>query len=81
MPVAQSQVTLVNQTVKLWSNESGDALQSSYDFDFVLPTYAQGSTELLPPSSYYAFLARGYMEIKYCVKVDMTRARFHRHET
>lgn len=80
MPVAQNHHTLVSETIKLWSNESGGAPQSSYDFEFTLPTYAQGSTEALPPSSYYAFFARGYMEIKYTVRVDMTRARFHRHE-
>ncbi|KAG9087524.1 hypothetical protein FRC06_002497 [Ceratobasidium sp. 370] len=81
MPVAQFNTTLVHQTHKLWSNESRDPPQSSYDFSFSLPTYSQGSTEMLPPSSYYAFLTRGYVEVKYCVRADMTRARFHRHET
>ncbi|KAG8747150.1 hypothetical protein FRC10_002199 [Ceratobasidium sp. 414] len=81
MPVAQFKATLVHQTHKLWSNESREPLQSSYDFSLSLPTYSQGGTEVLPPSSYHAFLTRGYVEVKYCVRVDMTRARFHRHET
>ncbi|KAF8608835.1 hypothetical protein BDV93DRAFT_518883 [Ceratobasidium sp. AG-I] len=80
MPVAQKHHILMSETVKLWSKESGDAPQPSYDFEFTLPTYAQGSTQALPPSSYYAFLARGYLEVKYTLRVDMTRARFHRHE-
>ncbi|KAG8696085.1 hypothetical protein FRC08_007376 [Ceratobasidium sp. 394] len=81
MPVAQFRTTLVHQTHKLWGNESSEPPKPSYDFSFPLPTYSQGSTEMLPPSSYYAFLTRGYVEVKYWVRVDMTRARFHRHET
>ncbi|KAG8712026.1 hypothetical protein FRC09_020292 [Ceratobasidium sp. 395] len=81
MPVAQFTTTLLYQTQNLWTNESSEPPQSSYDFGFAIPTYSHGSTEILPPSSYYAFLTRGYVEVKYYVKVDMTRARFHRHET
>ncbi|KAG9125296.1 hypothetical protein FRC07_008217 [Ceratobasidium sp. 392] len=81
MPVAQFNTTLVYQTHTLWNNESSEPPQSSYSFSFPLPTYSNRSTEALPPSSYYAFLTRGYVEVKYCVRADMTRARFHRHET
>ncbi|CAE6517889.1 unnamed protein product [Rhizoctonia solani] len=81
MPVAQFQTTLTRQSLELWSSESGIPLQPSYNFDFPLPTYSQGSTNPLPPSCYYSVLTRGFMEVKYCVRVDMTRARFHRHET
>ncbi|CAE6539816.1 unnamed protein product [Rhizoctonia solani] len=81
MPIAQLRTVLTRQSLKLWSSESGSPPRSSYNFEFPLPTYSQGSTNHLPPSCYHCVLLRGYAEVKYCVKVDMTRARFHRHET
>ncbi|QRV79501.1 arrestin [Ceratobasidium sp. AG-Ba] len=80
MPVAQFSTTLVHQSQTLWAQESGEAPLATYDFSFPLPTYSQGSTEALPPSSYHAFMTRGYAEVKYCIRVDMTRSRFHRHD-
>ncbi|GAB1521429.1 hypothetical protein RhiTH_004524 [Rhizoctonia solani] len=81
MPIAQSQTILTNQSLELWSCTSGAPPKPSYEFDFPLPTYSKGSTNPLPPSCYHSILMRGYVEIKYYVKVDMTRTRFHRHET
>ncbi|KAG8688522.1 hypothetical protein FRC11_005293 [Ceratobasidium sp. 423] len=81
MPIAQFQTTLTRQSLELWSSESGVPLRPSYDFDFPLPTYSQGGTNPLPPSCYYSVLTVGYVEVKYYVRVDMTRTRFHRHET
>ncbi|CAE6448854.1 unnamed protein product [Rhizoctonia solani] len=81
MPIAQSRTTLTCQSLELWNNKSGSPPQASYAFDFPLPTYSQGSSNPLPPSCYHSVLMRGYVEIKYYVKVDMTRTRFHRHET
>ncbi|CEL61004.1 hypothetical protein RSOLAG1IB_04243 [Rhizoctonia solani AG-1 IB] len=81
MPIAQTQTILTRQSLELWNCELGVPPKASYDFDFPLPTYSQGSTNPLPPSCYHSVLTRGYAEVKYYVKVDMTRTRFHRHET
>ncbi|CAE6471472.1 unnamed protein product [Rhizoctonia solani] len=81
MPIAQFQSVLTRQSLELWSSGLGSPPQSSYNFDFPLPTYSQGSTTPLPPSCYQSVLLRGYVEVKYYVRVDMTRTRFHRHET
>ncbi|CAE6431305.1 unnamed protein product [Rhizoctonia solani] len=81
MPIAQSQTVLTRQSLELWNYESSAPPKPSYDFDFPLPTYSQGSANPLPPSCYHSVLMRGYVEVKYYIKVDMTRTRFHRHES
>ncbi|KAL5631535.1 hypothetical protein ACGC1H_007152 [Rhizoctonia solani] len=81
MPIAQFQSVLTRQSLELWSSGSDTPPQPSYNFDFPLPTYSQGSTNPLPPSCYQSVLLRGYVEVKYYVRVDMTRTRFHRHES
>ncbi|KAG8702679.1 hypothetical protein FRC08_003299 [Ceratobasidium sp. 394] len=72
--------TLFQRSVTLYTNGAGSSTATtSYPFSIIFPTTGDGSENLLPPS-FVQFLPGVSAEIRYRIRVDMSRSGLRRRE-
>jgi len=82
LAMGQIERELVSTTENLYTETSTTDSSGSHRFGFSIPIpqFVQGSTEPLPPS-FAAYHPRVTSQVKYVIKVDVTRRGLRRHST
>lgn len=74
------ETTLFQRAVTLYtSGSSSDNPSAGYPFSITLPATCDESASLLPPS-FVSYLPGASAEVRYRIRVDMSRSGLHRRE-
>lgn len=83
IPIPPERRTVLFHTETLWSaSESTPRPESpqTFSISFPLPTYARGSSSVLPPS-FSSYSSSIELDVRYSLAVDMTRQGIHRNQS
>ncbi|KAG8942466.1 hypothetical protein FRC04_003634 [Tulasnella sp. 424] len=83
IPIPPERRTVLFHTENLWSaSESTPRPESpqTFSISFPLPTYARGSSSVLPPS-FSSYSSSIELDVRYSLAVEMTRQGIHRNQS